>query len=318
LKKINYAMNRNSEVDNKHLYDKLKQAYSAQNLNNITAGIIDLYRSAKYLKIKEITRLVSDYIDIYDEKVHRCFSKLIMTYHPDKSARYLKEIDQIMKSGNSGRLHEYAHILIVQDIDNIIVPDQYKEDIDYHPEYMWDTQMRKPRVSFDDDLTEMLYDDDDYSDYEYESYHGSPSDNSFFSALKIRLYGTEEIDLPYYYLEEMEEIELAGCEIETLDGIEHCRYVENLDLSNNKISDITAIVNLVNIEELYLQNNQIGLIDMLYNLRKLRIIDLSGNDINDISPLFGLNKLEFVNLLNNPVPRDQINILREKDILVVE
>jgi Leucine-rich repeat (LRR) protein len=306
------------QTNNKDLYIKLREAYSDQNLNTITAGIIELYRSGEYDKIKEITRLVSDYIDIYDEKVNKCFSKLIMTYHPDKSARYLKEIDQIIQSGHSGKLNDYAHILVIQDLDNIIIPDNYKEDIDYHPEYRWESETRRSKVDLNDYLSNMIYDDEDYSDYEYKSYHGSESEKSFFSALKNRLYGTEEIDLPYYYLEEMEEIDLSGYEIENLDGIEHCKYVENLDLSNNKISDITGVVNLVNIEELYLQENQIGLIDVLYNLRNLRILDISGNDINDISPLFGLTKLEYVNIMNNHISHDQIDILRQNDILVID
>jgi Leucine-rich repeat (LRR) protein len=305
-------------TDNKDLYFKLKEAYSDQNMNAITAGIIQLYRSGDHDKIKEITRLVSDYIDINDEKIHRCFSRLIMTYHPDKSSQYLKEIDQIIQSGHSERLQDLAHILIFQDLDSIIVPDQSEEDIDYHPEYRWDFEAMKMKAEFDDGPSGMIYDDEDYSDYEYKSYHTTDSDYSFYSALKIRLYGTEEIDLPYYYLEEMEEIDLSGYGIENLEGIEHCKYIKNLDLSNNAISDIWGMVNLGNIEELYLQGNQIGLIDVLYNLRKLRILDISGNDINDISPLFGLHKLEFVNLLNNPIPKSQINILRQNDVMVVD
>lgn len=300
------------------LYLKLKEAYSDQNLNTITAGIIELYRSGDHDKIKEITRLVSDYIEINDEKIHRCFSKLIMTYHPDKSSQYLKEIDQIIQSGHSEKLQDYAHILVVQDMDSIIAPDHYEEDIDYHLEYRWDSEIRKNEVDFNDDPSGMIYDDEDYSDYEYKSYHTSDSDKSFFTALKFRLYGTEEIDLPYYYLEEMEEIDLAGFEIENLEGIEHCRYLNNLDLSNNTISDISGIVNLRNIEELYLQGNQIGLIDVLYNLRKLRILDISDNDIDDISPLFGLAELEYVNIMNNHVPQSQIDLLRQNDILVID
>ena len=311
-------MIKDSETDIRELSLKLKEAYSVQNLNTITAGIIGLYRSGNHYKIKEITKLVSDFIDIYDDKIHRCFSKLIMTYHPDKSNQYLKELDQIIQSGHSEKLRDYSHILIIQDLDNITVPEQYKEDIDYHPEYRWDSDTMKTEKDLNDDPSGMIYDDEDYSDYEYKSYHVSGSDNSFFSALKLKLYGTEEIDLPYYYLEEMEEIDLAGYEIENLDGIEHCKYVKNLDLSNNTISDISGMVNLLNIEELYLQGNQIGLIDELYHLRKLRIIDISGNDISDISPLFGLHKLEFVNLLNNPVPKHQINVLRQNDVMVID
>jgi Leucine-rich repeat (LRR) protein len=310
-------MSKKPVTDNMDLYNKLIKAYSDENLNLITAGIIGLYRSGEYDKIKEITRLVSEYIDVYDEKVHKCFSKLLMTYHPDKSAAYLKEIEQIMKSGQPGRIENYAHILLVQDLDNIVVPGHY-EEIDYNPEYKWDSEMRKSKTKFTNDPANWIYDDEDYSEYEYETYYTRETERSFYSALKLRLYGTEEVDLPFYYLEEMEDIDLSGFEIENLDGIEHCRYVQNLDLSNNKISDISEIVNLVNIEELYLQNNQIGLIDALYNLRKLRILDISANDIDDISSLFGLPKLEYVSIMNNPVPKSQINILRNNDILVID
>jgi len=305
------------ETDNKKLYNKLIKAYSDKNLNALTAGIINIYRSGEYDKIREITRLVSEYVDVYDDKVHKCFSKLIMTYHPDKSAAYLKDIEQIMKSAQPGRINNYAHILLLQDLDKIVVPEHF-EDIDYHPEYRWDPETRRPRTKFTNDPAGWIYDDEDYSAYEYETYFNSESQKSFFSALKIRLYGTEEVDLPFYYLEEMEDIDLSGFEIEILDGIEHCKYVRNLDLSANKISDISEIVNLVNIEELYLQNNQIGLIDVLYNLRKLRMLDISANEIDDISPLFGLPKLEYVNIMNNPIPKSQINTLRNNDILVIE
>jgi Leucine-rich repeat (LRR) protein len=66
-----------------------------------------------------------------------------------------------------------------------------------------------------------------------------------------------------------------------------------------------------------LQGNHIGLIDVLYNLRKLRFLDISDNDIDDLSPLFGLPGLEFVNLLNNPVPKYQVDILRQNDVVVI-
>jgi Leucine-rich repeat (LRR) protein len=305
------------EMDNKDLYNKLLKAYSDKSLNALTAGIINMYRSGEYNKIREITRLVSEYVDVYDDKVHRCFSKLIMTYHPDKSAAYLKEIDQIMKSSQPGKIRNYAHILLIQDLESIIVPDNYK-DIDYSPEYRWDSEIRRPKTKFTGDQAGWIYDDEDYSEYEYQTYFNPETERSFYSALKIRIYGTELVDLPFYYLEEMEDIDLSGLEIEILDGIEHCRYVRNLDLSGNKITDISEMVNLVNIEELYLQNNQIGLIDILYNLRKLRILDISANEIDDISPLFGLPRLEYVNVMNNPVPKAQIITLRNNDILVIE
>ena len=98
----------------KELYIKLKDAYTDENLNKITAKIIDLYKSKQYYEIKNIAKIISEFIDIKDNKVSRCFSKLIMIYHPDKGNFYRTKIDEVYKRGNLEELTNYSHILTLQ------------------------------------------------------------------------------------------------------------------------------------------------------------------------------------------------------------
>ncbi len=295
-------------MNNKDLYIKLKDAYSDENLNKVTAKIIELYKSRQYDEIREIIRIVSEYIDINDDRINRCFSKLIMIYHPDKGNQYRKEIDGIYRSGKIEMLTRFSHILTIQDIEAITMSEEFDPDIDYTPQYEWD---------YDNSGYEYFYDYDEEPEHDLFSFYDEETDNSFFSVVKRKLYGNMDIDMPPYYLEDLEEIEMAEYEIDYLDGIHYCKHVKNLDLSRNNITDITDIVNLISLEELYLSDNQIGFIDAIYNLRRLRIVDLSNNNIDDLSPLFKLENLEYVNIIGNNIPKDQIERLKQKEIIVI-
>lgn len=122
----------------KDLYLQLKEAFSDKNLNKITALLINLYNSKQYDKIKEISVMVSEYINIYDEKINKCFSRLIMLYHPDKGEFYRKEIDAVYLTGKIENFKQFSHILLKKEIENIALTNEIDEDIDYSPEYRWD------------------------------------------------------------------------------------------------------------------------------------------------------------------------------------
>ncbi len=112
--------------------------------------------------------------------------------------------------------------------------------------------------------------------------------SSFLTALKRRVYGNLNVDFPMYLLEDLEEIEMADYELESLDGIEACRYARVVDLTNNNLTDLTELGHLRQVERLYLANNHIGMIDALSNLIVLQVLDISFNDVDDLSPLFEL------------------------------
>jgi len=182
-------------------------------------------------------------------------------------------------------------------------------DDDFKSEYAWD----KETTGYEYYTEEREFSDSDSNDYFDEEI----LDNSFFSAVKRKFYGFLDIDLPYYYLEDHEEIEMTSYDIDDLDGIQYCKHVRELNLSNNFVSDISELQHLKELEELYISNNQIGFIDALIACKNLRVIDLSMNNIDDISPLFELEKLEYVNLIGNNIPKSQIDFLRANDTIVI-
>lgn len=294
-------------MDN-NLYIKLKEAYSEKNLNIISSKIIELYRNKQHAKIKGLLTALGDYINFQDDNINKSFSKLIFMYHPDKGHQYRKEIEEIYRSGNLELLENYTHILLALDIDSVTAKLNDDFDIDYSPEYIIDED-EENEYYFEgsyhqsDDLRT------DYNDYVY--------DNTFFSALKRKYYGNLKVDLPSYYLEDLEEVELTNFDIQDLSGIEYCRQTVYFNLSNNCITDISDIKGLSLIEELYLSDNEIGYIDAVNFLRKLRVIDISNNCIDDISPLFGLPNLEYVNILGNNIPKEQVEILKKENVMVI-
>ncbi|MFW6257540.1 MAG: leucine-rich repeat domain-containing protein [Prolixibacteraceae bacterium] len=287
------------------LYHKLIQAYSENNLNRITGKLIDLYRNKNYREIRDIANRISRYVTIDEEKDARCFSRLIMLYHPDKGAYFKNCIRKLYGENDWKELEKYSHILLIDDIDTIQVtpPD---DDIDYNPEYMWDDIV-------DDGYSFVDFDVDE----NYEDFNPENIEKSFYNAMKMREFGTLNISFPNWYLEDYDEFEMVENGLHSLDGLESCKQVVHLNLTNNEISDITALWNLKHLEELYLANNQIGFIDAVYNLKKLRVIDLAGNQIDDISPLYHLENLEYVNLTGNNIPEHQIDELIAKNIIVM-
>ena len=83
------------------------------------------------------------------------------------------------------------------------------------------------------------------------------------------------------------EINAAGLNIQTLDGIEGCRNLTVLDLRTNNVRSISPLENLVNLRILDLGNNNVAEITAISGLFLLEELTLSGPsmDIVDWSPL---------------------------------
>lgn len=293
-----------THMEIKTLYDKLMTAYSDENLNQIARKLIELYKKKNHETIRGIAHKISKYVPIEEEKDAKCFSKLMMLYHPDKGEHIRKTLQTLYEQNNYAQLESYAHVLLLGNLEQVI-PSAIDEEVDYNPEYEWDSEAHDGFGYADEENdTEDWGDADDY-------------EKSFYNLIKIREYGNVHVEFPPYYLEDFEEFEMAYSGLESLDGVEHCMHIKILDISNNQIADIGNLWDLVSLEELYLANNQIGYIDTLSNLTNLRVLDLSGNPVDDLSPLMHLENLEYVNLVGTTVPEDQVKALKEKDILVM-
>jgi hypothetical protein len=254
--------------------------------------------------------VVSEFTGMREEKIQRCFACLLKLYHPDRTKFYKRFIMENYQAGNLDQLHRLGHIFRIEQMDfQKLRSAHVDEDIDYDPEEVWDDSDPGFDIVGDGQMEhEEAF--EDWQDAEQE-------DQDFLSAVKRKIYGPMEIDMPVHLLEDLEEIEMAEYDISTLDGIRYCRYAITMDLSGNHINDLTEIAACKSIKELYLSHNQISIIDPLCVLSELTELDISYNQVDDLSPLSRLPHLEYVNVMGNPVPRDQIEELKTRGILVV-
>jgi hypothetical protein len=272
--------------------------------------LIALYRDKQYDALREVMATVSEFTGIREDKIQRCFAYLLKLYHPDKTNYYINFIRGNYDAGNFERLQGLKHIFLVEEMDFASMRSaNIDEDIDYHPDEVWDKS--DPGFIYFDEDSMNLSDDLPGNTAEKQM------DDDFLAAFKRKIYGNIEIDLPVYLLEDLEEIEMAEYEIRSLVGIRFCKYAVVMDLSGNHINDLTEIGECRLLKELYLSHNQISIIDAIINLADLTQLDLSFNEVDDLTPLFRLQKLEYVNLLGNPVPKEQIELLKKKGIIVV-
>ena len=288
------------------LYNKLKIAYTAENLGVVSGRIIGLFRDKKHHALQAIQKVVNEYTPSNEEKINKVFSRLIMLYHPDRLSQNLKQLEQAYQGGDFETLYSMSHILTVQNLE---------------PEHVFLSS-----VLTEEDLAEEFGWDEGADGYSYfmaeeesekEDVDSGLERRSFLSVLKRRVYGNLNVDFPMYLLEDLEEIEMADYELEDLDGISACHYARAVDLSNNNLTDISELGELRQVERLYLSNNQIGLIDALYNLSVLQVLDISFNDVDDISPLFELNYLSYLNVMGNRIPAWQLEKLQLQGITIV-
>ena len=297
-------------MDKQDAYKQLVEAYSEQNLTRITSQLITLYQEKQFGALREVMAAVAEFTGKREDNIQRCFAYLLKLYHPDRTTYYLNFINETFRAGKPDRLESLKHILIVSEMDfgNMRTAD-IDDDIDYHPEEIWDEtetgftyideESMEQSANLIENTTEgIIYDD-------------------FLSAVKRKIYGNVDIDLPVNLLEDLEEIEMADYDIRSLDGIRFCKFALVMDLSGNQITDLSEIGQCKRLKELYLSNNQISIIDALIQLRDLVQLDLSHNLVDDLGPLYRLENLEYINLLGNPVHEKQIEELKQKGIIVV-
>jgi len=288
--------------------DKILKYYTSQNLTKITRKIIEAYRNKKYSYILGLGKIADENLAKKYKNVQKIFARLIMLYHPDRLNLYLKEINELKHNKKAEELKKFGRIVdVLENLDTIsnqALTSDFEVDIEY--EYGYDEE------DFDSvDVTDEFidYNDDDFSDYE-------PDD--FESLIKQK----EQIDindtLPSFYLEQLEgELSLSGSNLYDLSGIENCTNITTLDLSKNQLIDITQIGFLRHLEEINLSENNINSIDIFENLTALKIIDISFNDLEDISSIFKLPELKYVNLIGNNIPDNQIEIIKQKGVIVI-
>ena len=292
----------------KNLYLRLKEAYTSENLNKITSMILDVYKKKQYGFLHKMLKHTGDDILLEEEKSSRILASLVMHYHPDRLKFYINKIDKYNNSGDLENLKKFTHIFNALNFDPDTLP-VIDPDENFISQYEWD-------VSGDTYPSYYSTDPDEENEF-FEDFSSDVFNFGFFQILKRDIYGGLNIELPFFLLEDIDELDLPDRGMENLDGLEYCKQLRKLDLSNNKLSDISEIAGLIYLEELYLADNQIGYIDALSNLHYLKIVDLSNNQIDDISPLYDLEYLEYIHFSGNPIPGEQLELLKKKEVIVL-
>lgn len=305
------------------LYHKLVTAYTQENLQKITRTIIDLHKSKQTAALMQLMTTVDEHQSCgqtsppkNSDSDGRAFYRLMMTYHPDRLSVYRGEIDKLYAAKNFNGLQTYAHIFSVLELEQTLVAVRTPHPSSSAYSDLWET-IREEFDRYDQDET--LYDDELYEDVPMDTDETDETipRHTFYTVFKQQMYGTQNVELPTYYFEDIETLDLSGCEMERLDGIQYCTQLVAVDLSNNRLDDITELASLTQLQEIYLGGNRIGYVDGLAFLKNLRAVDLSFNDIDDLSPLFELHRLEYVNVAGNPVPSRHIAFLQKKGIVVL-
>jgi Leucine-rich repeat (LRR) protein len=292
------------------LYQRLLAAYTHENLHTITTKIIALQKNKQQHAITQLYQASSGTNNNVKLSAERAFYQLMMLYHPDRLTIFRADIDKQFSAKNMAALQSYARIFSALEMEQqFVLLQQPASHTNPDEDYRWED----PGNGFHEDheAAEQWNEED-------TAYGNPPSEADFFSIFKRSIYGHESIDLPFYYLEELEELEMDGYGIETLDGIEHCKRIATLNFTHNHITDISELQNLTALQELFLSENSIGYIDALSFTIHLRMADLSSNRITDISPLFQLEELDFVNVLGNQIPQKQIDTLRKNGVVVID
>jgi hypothetical protein len=289
------------------IYDELKEAYKEENLNKLALELITLNKKQEFGILKQLAELIEPWTKIEINSEGKGFSKFMMMYHPDRGDFYRKQVDELYNKQDLEGLLQFTHILKIRNIEELTSTMIDYEDIDYAPGYGFD---------FEDTRGYSFEDYDGYNTSNRFARETSIEGYTFYEAVQLRMYGDTAVEFPSYYLEELDEIEMADSEISDLEGVQYCIHTENLDLSGNLISDLTPLWSLSQIRDLNIADNQVEYIDVLSNLQDLRNLNLANNQIDDISPLFTLDQLEYVELTGNPVTDFQVDQLREMGVSV--
>ena len=298
--------------DIKTLYGKLRNAYTADNLKTISAGIISSYQKRQYDSLfLYANRLALEGVEEV-KNIGKIFIKIIKNYHPDKLNSILALIEKAYRENDHDTLGSYARQIGLAgytDRDEGKRQGRKNYDIDIEEKYVYSEN----DFDFHDDLYTDEYRDDEtnYSDEDFdeddEEIGTEEKEHEVFGfkeAIHEEFLGNlvdDEIFIQPEDLIELEELVLADRGIEELSGIEHCHNMTILDLSDNEIIDIGPLSKLYNLTILDLSNNCIEHITPLSYLENLVSLDLSGNDFTDIEPLASLQKLISLDISKNAI-----------------
>eukprot|EP01017_Pseudomicrothorax_dubius_P018845 TRINITY_DN20772_c0_g1_i1.p1 TRINITY_DN20772_c0_g1~~TRINITY_DN20772_c0_g1_i1.p1 ORF type:complete len:165 (-),score=50.63 TRINITY_DN20772_c0_g1_i1:211-705(-) len=88
-----------------------------------------------------------------------------------------------------------------------------------------------------------------------------------------------------YRFKNIKSLTLINVDIDTIEGLDDCCFLQELWLNENSIRKIDGLQNCTNLRALYLCSNQITTIENLQTLKNLEILWLCDNKINVFSTI---------------------------------
>ena len=122
------------------------------------------------------------------------------------------------------------------------------------------------------------------------------------------------------YDPEFTELSATNAGIESLDGLQHCRYLTQLVLSRNTVETLTPVSTLYRLTNLDLGCNAIDDVTALANLHDLKHLELgimflrylfnptlvNNNRLEDLTPLVSLRRLEYLGLTDTGLEEEAL------------
>ena len=128
----------------------------------------------------------------------------------------------------------------------------------------------------------------------------------------LNVSGTHVSDLsPLAGLSGLEELEFMDTEVTDLSPLKRLTALRSLGAGESFVQDIGPLAGLVALETLNLQNCEVHDLAPLRAHDKLQFLVLSQTRVTTLTPLHGLGSLEELWLDDTPVPRKEIEALRE-------
>lgn len=100
-------------------------------------------------------------------------------------------------------------------------------------------------------------------------------------------------------LPDLKTLNLSGCRLSTIAGLQNCPSLAVLVLGNNTIRNLSPLSGITTLNELYLQHNAVVDLSALKDLSDLQILDVSYNSISATNPIASLKNLTWLDLSNN-------------------
>ena len=294
-------------VDVKELYERCRKNITAERLKNISSDVIEKYRQRNFHGLSWYASLMG--LSPGNDSMSRIFARIIQTYHPDKLKKIQNDLELHYHAENADALVYFIQIYLFDPDDR---PRGRPVEMPVEEYSYGEKDFGYGEGDLHDDLND--YRTDDEMDYEEEV-----REYGFIEAANDAFFGNLDITVEAGDLKNLQgEIDLSGCDIVDLRGMEYCVNLAGINLSGNRIERLGPLGKLTFLEKLYLAENEIDSIEPLRGLSELRELDISFNMISDISPLLDCRELVYLNALSNPLEDvSVISELQKRGVIVI-